>query len=79
MDDFWLEKDTFLAHLNQFELHERLFDHEERRVIKYNKQHDEIARLQKRLETFKQNFASANMNAFGFICYKKLQKFLDNL
>lgn len=45
MDDFWLEKETFLAHLNQFDLHERLFDHEERRIIKYNKQHEEIARL----------------------------------
>jgi hypothetical protein len=45
VDDFWLEKETFLAHLNQFDLHERLFDHEERRIIKYNKQHVEIESL----------------------------------
>jgi len=74
-----LEKQTFITFLEQFELQERLFDHEERRVLKYNKEHEKMEELAQRLDSFKEGFAASLTNVFGFVCYKNLQHYLEHL
>jgi len=60
-------------------LQERLFDHEERRVLKYNKEHDKMEELAQRLDCFLEGFAASLMNVFGFVCYKNLHNYLEQL
>ena len=42
MDDFWLSMDNFINALREMKLEDYILDYEERRVIKYNKDHEKI-------------------------------------
>lgn len=76
MDDLWISKDELFAALRAFELPDRLFNHEERRIIKHNRQQEEIERLNARLNTFYESFAASLMNIFGFVTFKNFDKWL---
>jgi len=79
MDDLWLDEDTFIQKLTEFDLRERVLSRSERTVLKNNKPAEQVDRILNDLEEFYKWFAASFKNFQGFVAWGNFANFLRNL
>ena len=82
MDDTWMEANTIVAYLTEM-LADKLLSHDQKKLIKKvnmgKEPEEKLSALNMDLNQFYHTFASSLKNMFGYVSYKSVLKYLDQL